>query len=307
MIRSFFETVGMWYFLIAAILIAVAAWLPRKRHIGILGGAAVAVVAMLPLFVPAPTVQQSAPSPEPPKEIVMAKRRFAELCKSAGVKIYRSVDDVDAVLLAKVRPVLSAKELADPMLPGAGLAGERQGDEYIATFLGVESRPSGNPPEWRGTVSLAPGIQLPRYHNVEAIDPADGQRYAYTASMREVEYFDTSRSQKMKTLKPALERTRASGPAPSYVVDFEDLVDPEDRKMWIAGSKIRVLDRTSGEILGEFTTYVMDIGMGATGRGTRDPWSHAASREYRCPVVKGSVDTVTRYFVDQVLKPKRGG
>jgi hypothetical protein len=88
-------------------------------------------------------------------------------------------------------------------------------------------------------------------------------------------------------------------------VDFEDMVDPSDRKMWIAGTVVRVIDRSSGEVLATYIKYVTDGGMG-TNDGTREPWVHAGHRELQCPMPRDSTDTQTRYFVDQVLKPKKG-
>jgi hypothetical protein len=74
------------------------------------------------------------------------KALWEEKCRTvAGEKIYRKVENVEGLVLLKVRPQASDREWSDPMWPGAAFALEARTDEYIVTFLGYEhsSSPTG--------------------------------------------------------------------------------------------------------------------------------------------------------------------
>ena len=229
-----------------------------------------------------------------------AGERFNELCLGAGYKIHRTVENVDSLLLLKVRPVLTFRDQADPMLPGAAMAGEAFGEAYIKSFLGGENHDMGYARGGRGSISEPAGANSPRYRYVDAIDEMDGRRYRYSFV-----YSKEKRNSSGVVVQRAgttLVRELATGSAPRYAVDYEDIVNSDDRLLWIAGSIVRVLDQQTGEVLGQYTSYLQDAGMGVTS-GVRAPWSHASRSAYQCPSVDGASNTLTRYFVDQVLRP----
>lgn len=305
MAQGYFELIGNAYLLLVVIVTVAALSLPQSGK-----GKAIALVIGLGL-VYMPYILARQQQAERKKVVAQekvhvsaAKQRFDELCKTAGEKIYRTVDDVDSLMLLKVRPKLEFQDYADPMLPGAAMAGESAGDSYIQTFLGVEL--NDHLPGHRGSIALEENSPLPRYHYVEAVDPTDGKRYRYFANMKRVEFIDSSNGKPNSSESMGVDRKLADGAPPQYAVDYEDIVNASDRKMWIAGTTIRVMDQKNGEVLGEYTTYAMDAGMGTT-NGTRAPWEYASSHgSMRCPHVKGSTGSHTRYFVDRVLKPKKG-
>src|SRR3989338_10587688 len=67
------------------------------------------------------------------------KALWEEKCRTvAGEKIYKTVPDVEGIVLLKVRPETSQRQWADPMWPGPAFALEARTDEYITTFLGYE-------------------------------------------------------------------------------------------------------------------------------------------------------------------------
>ena len=126
--------------------------------------------------------------PQDPRVLEMAKAGkayFEEKCRTvAGEKIYRTVPDVEGVLLMKVRPARSQTELEDPMWPGAAFAIESYEDSYIKSFLGYEhaaGRPDGRAgvitKEHRGYIDSdkRPGGR-PGYRFVDVMDAKDGQR-----------------------------------------------------------------------------------------------------------------------------------
>lgn len=134
----------------------------------------------------------------PPELAQKAKALFDEKCRTvAGEKIFRAVPDVEGIVLLKVRPERSDKELADLMWPGAAFALESAGDWYITTFLGYEQTavPVGQPVtrESRGyiTPDKRPNSR-PGYRYVDIIDATDGKRYRVTGSHKAVRKKDTS-------------------------------------------------------------------------------------------------------------------
>ncbi|MCP5268790.1 MAG: hypothetical protein H6943_07105 [Zoogloeaceae bacterium] len=245
-------------------------------------------------------------------KIKEAEAVYKEKCeKVAGIKIYKTVPDVEGVLLMKVRPARGDRELADPNWPGAAFGRERRGDGYIASFLGNEV-PTQGPidAQHRGQISNTDKNPhgLPGYRWVEVIDPKDGQRYRYTGSEK------PSGKKNPQAYKAELEKDPAydmniyrwsldkvpspSQTPPRYAVTFEDHVIPEERALWLASSTVKVLDLHTNDVLGEMTRYAMSY-IHAPRQSM--PWlNHSV-----CPTMNGPAATRTRHFVDQILIPKR--
>lgn len=231
---------------------------------------------------------------------------WKEKCRTvAGEKIYKTVADVEGLILLKVRPRAGAPEWADPNWPGAAFAKEARRDEYITTFLGYEyaTRTKGVPNEitktMRGYIETdrRPGLMdRPGYRYVDVIDPADGQRYRYTG--RWAEPWQHDKSYLKGYIKFYLDRARAPDPAPRYGVTFEDHVITEDRALGVASSTVRVIDLETDKVLGEMLRYAWSTPVGSA---NPSPWLTA----YRCPDHEVGVAEATRKFVDQVLIPRK--
>ncbi len=230
-------------------------------------------------------------------KIKEAKRVFDDRCKNvAGVKIYKTVPDVEGVLLLKVRPAVTDRELSDQMWPGAAFGGEYSGDSYLRSFLGYEH--PGTITKTRGYINTdqRPG-SLPGYRWVEVIDPEDGQRYRYSAHYDEP--WQTDKSYLKGYIRFNLDKTPSpSKTPPRYAVTFDDHVIPEERALWLASSTIKVLDLEKNEVLAEWTRYAMSY-IHRPGGGV--PWLNQSI----CPYVPGGAQTNTRQFADQVLMPKK--
>lgn len=233
-------------------------------------------------------------------KIKEAEAVYKEKCeKVAGIKIYKTVPEVEGVLLMKVRPNRTDRELADPMWPGAAFGEEARGNGYIESFLGSES-PAQGPvdAQHRGHIGTdkRPG-SLPGYRWVEVIDPKDGLRYRYSA--RYDEPWQTDKSYLKGYIRFNLDRTPSpSKTRPRYAVTFEDHVIPEERALWIASSTVKVLDLQTNEVLGEMTRYAMSY-IHAPRHSM--PWlNHSV-----CPTMNGPSGARTRHFVDQILIPKK--
>ena len=242
-----------------------------------------------------------------------ALAHFEMRCKSAGEKIHRTVENVEGLLLMKLRPDRINRsdqfELDDPY--GHDLGGEG----YIESFL------KGSYPQPSAPIPGAPPRQ--GYQYVEAFDPKDGKRYRYTPGLKEVgkrarEYVERERLKDPNFPEVITQFAAIKNPAPEaslrYGVTYDDISTIEDRKVWVAGSSLRVIDLQTKEVLAERIGYMIDLGQGSTGGG-RAPWLYAADNA--CPSfqrISGVVDPgggsaaqrmQTLDFVEKVLKPKQ--
>lgn len=235
-------------------------------------------------------------------KIKEAKALYEDRCKNvAGINIYKTVPDVEGVLLLKIRPERSDRELADPMWPGAAFGEEYSGDSYIRSFLGYEYRgvdKNGVMSSVRGYINTDKRPDgLPGYRWVEVPDPKDGQRYRYIA--RYDEPWQTDKNYLKGYIRFNLDKTPSpSKTPPRYAVTFEDHVIPEERTLWVASSTVKVLDLKTNEVLGEMTRYAMSY-IHAPRQSM--PWLNHSI----CPYSIGGSGTNTRQFVDQILIPKR--
>lgn len=262
--------------------------------------------------------QSTQQTPQNPDVVAMSKAGkayYEEKCKTvAGEKIYRTVADVEGVVLMKVRPPKNEAQLQDPMWPGAAFARENTGDEYIRTFLGYENAPD-NPdyspgvvtPERRGFIGpiKRPG-GLPGYRYVDVMDTKDGQQYRVKGVWRVTGKKDvTAHNVKVELAKNpnydlniysyVLDKTPITALAPRYGVTYEDHVIPAERAIGVASSTVKVIDLTTNEVLGEMIRYAYRP------RGLRlTEWLTSNS----CPSHAYGPEETTRKFVDQVLKPK---
>ena len=257
-------------------------------------------------------------------KIKEAEAYYKDKCeKVAGLKIYKTVPDVEGLLLMKIRPDRTDRELADPNWPGAAFGREARGNGYIDSFLASEHRvveKDGSLSRERGYINpsyppnynYVPGrrVDLPGYRWVEVPDPKDGQRYRYTGSMKAVRKQDTTAynvrlamskdpNYDLNVYEWSLDKTPSTSKTPPrYAVTFEDHVIPEERALWVASSTVKVLDLKTNEVLGEMTIYAMSY---IHSPHYSMPWLN----HFVCPVVPGTDGQDTRKFVDQILIPKK--
>jgi hypothetical protein len=263
------------------------------------------LIAILAAAVIASGCQSTMNTPENPQVVDMAKAGkayFEEKCRTvAGERIYRTVPDVNGVLLMKVRPQRSQTELEDPMWPGAAFSREYYADDFVETFLGYENaaiNPDGNrgviTKENRGSISPTkyPGGR-PGYRYVDVMDANDGQRIRVTQKSDEPWQYD--KTYLKGYIRYFLDKTPTTAPAPRYGVTYEDHVIPQERAMGVASSTVKVVDLHTQEVLGEMIRYAYRP------RGLRlTEWLTSN----RCPDHAVGVGSATRKFVDQVLIPK---
>lgn len=275
------------YLLMWAALVVLALWIPKTRKSKIVTALTVlALGSVLPAYL-ALSIKKRQEEAQPivdkqQAQLKAAMARFEERCKTAGGKIYRTVDRVEGVLLINVRPKAKPGDRSDPNWPDAGLPNEGQGDWYIRQFLFWEQHEDKR--TLRGYLNEHP-TQLPGYRFVD-VAQNDGT----------VKRYRLARPESAELVSEQLQEEPSR-----YSISFTNIVDPEGRRFWIAGTTVIVKDTVSNQVLGEHTWYSMDPGQGSTA-GFRAPWGFAKT----CPLL-GAYPSMapTRFFVDQVLKPKK--
>lgn len=223
---------------------------------------------------------------------------FAERCSTAGEKIDRTADNVEGILLMKLRP--NEINYGDQFRMDDPYGRDFGGDAYIRSFLKGFFEVNYRRPE-------IPRPNAPphvAYQYVEAIDPADGKRYRYTGRIDQPWLRDKRYGEWVREF--VLEKSPAPGPSPRYGVTYNDISTREEREHWIAGSSLKVIDLKTNEVMAERIGYMMDRGQGYTSGG-RAPWLLAADNA--CPPFAPRHGATaqplqTENFVEKVLKPK---
>ena len=212
-----------------------------------------------------------------------AKALFDERCKTAGEKIYRTVEGVEGVLIAKRRPERNQStdqfELNDPYGEDA------TGDAFAGTMLWGRDE--------QGHVLANVNVQFGyKYVVIKNVDSTFSQFVLSKAVTPEF----PERMQKVDLKKPL----------PRYAVSYEDISTTLDRQNWVAGSKLSIVDLTTNEVLGERIGWMFDRGLGDR-TGERSPWRFAAYNACpKFPLLHGQYPMQVgqaRNFTEKVLKP----
>ena len=276
-------------------LLAIGALALAITKIKPMAGKVISVAAIVALFgyLPITAALESKKAADARKA---AWAHFEMRCKSAGEKIYKTVDGVEGIMLLKVRPKRLNRsdqfELDDPY------GSDFRGDGYIESFLWGRNS--------KGIVSSKTTQGAFRF--VDVIDPEDGRWYRYTGHSDEV-WKNNSNDQRHVTEFKLERRQVINDSAPRYGVTYDDISTREDREIWVAGSSLKVIDLLTKEVIAERVGYMIDVGQGNTSGG-RSPWFYA--KNYACPsFTKNSsghvmLDAYTRKFVEKVLKPIKG-
>lgn len=234
------------------------------------------------------------------------QRLFAEGCKRSGEVIHRKVADVEGIMLLKLRPTNYSpykQDAIDPYGYDFDWGKTEKPPPYITTFL-IGKDEKGHYRE------VGPVVE-PGYRYVEAAEPEDGKRYRYTGSVKIVGRKDPNTPNHQVDLKRnpnfdlnnyayVVDRALAAGPTPQYGVTYDDISTIEERRHWIAGSSLKVIDLKTNEIIAERIGYMVDFAQGAT-PGGRQPWTFARwNKGWSCPdIARQSYGA--RRFVEKVL------
>ena len=199
-----------------------------------------------------------------------AKARFDQLCQNAGEKIYRTADNVDGILLLKVRGDDEKYQsnrynpLKDQMWEDAAVESESRRENYIKSFL-------------------------PSRSNVF---------YSYVDVLQK----DQSVTRYMAWSKNGswiVDKQTNPHPRARYAVTYENDISWENRKHWIAGTTIKIIDTQTNELMAEKTMYafVPELGYSKFEQNP-NPWG----RGMRCPM-ESEFKQRTVTFTVKVLIP----
>ena len=205
-----------------------------------------------------------------------AKARFDQLCQNAGEKIYRTADNVDGILLLKVRgddekyQDNSYNPLKDQMWEDAALESEAAGENYIERFLPVLSRVSCD--------------------YVDVLQK-NGSWVRYSTR------WENERWVRDKQPNP---NSRAR-----YAFTYENDISWENRKHWIAGTTIKIIDTKTNTLMAEKTMYVFVPELGYSKfEQNPNPWG----RGDRCPeenqYQQQTVSFVRKVLLSPAFKPE---
>ena len=201
-----------------------------------------------------------------------AEAVFNEQCKTAGEKIYRTVGNVEGIMLLKVVPEDSYKDSDgyDPMWKYAALDQGASGKYFIESFL-------------------KNGDKKYYYRYVDVLESINNKEVVTRYSGR----------------KNHLQNEGIVKNPARYAVTYEVNVDPALRKHWVAGASIQIIDRERKEVIAEKTWFAFEKGLGGTG-GARTPWLFAvACYSPDSPRVRlGIENNMSEYFVPKILTPK---
>ena len=223
-----------------------------------------------------------------------AKAIFDERCKTAGEKIYHTVEDVEGITLLNVPQEYTDALGHDPMWEGAALPYSNDGDDYIRSFLNWEIYQK-NERIKRG-LHPNPGMMRPGsydavYPGYQYVDVRQNDntylRYRYPA--------DEDREDYRKMITEQVNEHPAR-----YAVEFKPIIDPADRQYWVAGLTINVYDTKENILMASKTWYSMEPGQGD--RNQRVPWAFADI----CPKFELDQRDLIVLFVRQAVKPKQG-
>ena len=239
------------------------------------------------------------------KEYLESKAIFEERCKSAGEKIYQTVENVEGITLLTVPKESPQGARNDPMWEGAVFSLGEAEEEYVKEFLYWEIRYDNNSMIDLKTVDPRPSARETQIRlwghptNMSEHEKAyRGYRYAdiQQKDKRFLRYRfpdDKDRKDIDTLLVQAIERPSR------YALEYKPIVDPADRKHWIAGLTVNIYDLQTNTLMATKTWYALNPSQGHA----YQTWEW--SRLENCPAGEADI-TYIRFFVNRVIQPKQG-
>jgi hypothetical protein len=220
--------------------------------------------------------------------------RFQTLCKEkAGDRIVRTVEGVEGFFLMRPRKLTKDhKEYLDQFWMGdpyghSDLEAKHPGE----AFLGDRS---GDTADSKVKITPIVGFEFIELPNPDRETKGDAPKYLRIVAVRRTTDKDGRRSIEFENTLTDTLRSR-------YGVNWEDISTPEDRKIWIAGGRMRVVDLKTQEVIAERTGYVIDPEQGQRFGGGI---SWLIAQRTACPSFENEFDR-TKEFVSKVLKSSR--
>ena len=247
----------------------------NRLWVGLLIAIAVPYSCISPLVHELKRDQQKAAEKEAEwrKRYEPAKARFDQLCQNAGEKIYRTADNVDGILLLKVRGDDEKYQSnrynprKDQMWEDAAVESEFDREAYIEEFL------------------LPYTSSFPRYIYADVLQK-NGLVIRYSRQKEDQNW--------------VMDQQPTPHPRARYAVTYENDISWENRKHWIAGTTIKIIDTQTNELMAEKTMYafVPELGYSKFEQNP-NPWG----RGMRCPSGESEFEQRTVTFAIKVLIP----
>ena len=204
---------------------------------------------------------------------------FKKLCaEKSGEKIYKTFTGVKSVLVVKPLPPATEKDLYDQFW---------YGDPYS------DSTP------WKKRATHSAGKLV--YPDAPVSMGKRGKGFQFVES-----YLAAAAGKEKQLVKIYYEagvrdyRTESiAEPVSRFGLTWEDISTPDDRKYWVAASRLRAIDLTNNSVVAERIGYFIEAGFGSTA-GQRRPWLASKGPNSTCPY---SHDWSDRWFVLKVFSP----
>jgi hypothetical protein len=212
---------------------------------------------------------------------------FKNKCDTeAGEKIYKTFTGVKSVLIVKPLPPATEKDLFDQFW---------YGDPYSDVIPGSNRGPSA--------ARRLSGDRSGPYSFGKEYTYADMgfdfiEQRASKGETQEHERVYPKREYPFSTVTPTPK------PVSRFGISWEDISTPGDRKYWVAGSRLKILDLTDNSVIAERVGFLIEPRFGSTD-GHRTPWQTARMGRNSCPQLV-SIDVDDRLFVLKVLNTNEG-
>ena len=240
------------------------------------------------------------------KEYLASKAIFEERCKSAGEKIYQTVENVEGITLLTVPKESPQGARNDPMWEGAVFSWGEAEEEYVKKFLYWEIIYDDNPMRILQSVDPRPSARETQIrlwgHPTNMTEYQKAYRgYRYIDVKQKDKRFlryrfpdDKDRKDIDTLLVQPIERPSR------YALEYKPIVDPEDRKHWVAGLTVNIYDLQTNTLMATKTWYALNLIQGHGRAYQTDEWSKVEA----CPNEKG-IEYIRR-FANRIIQPKQG-
>jgi len=244
------------YWVLAIGALAVAMYQGKDRRRKIIG--AMIVIALFG-FLPGKALLERHQSDAYAKEAwAYFKKKCAE---EAGEKIYKTFKGVKSVVVIKPLPPATEKDLFDQFWYGDPYSNatpwNERGVQAAKNLVSYSRKPDG---------SIQKGLEF-----VEIKD------HSVDRYLR----FSRPRSYNEEPGKEFI-----ASPVSRLALSWDDISTPEDRRYWVAGSRLRIVDLTNGSVVAERIGYLIESGFGST-EGGRRPWLTSRGPFTSCPALIG--------------------
>lgn len=277
-VGSVLRGIGILYWLLAIGAVALAIWKGKDRRYKTLWALlAVGVFGILPVKKMIDQAQRDSFARQ-------AWAYFKKKCDTeAGEKIYKTYTGVKSVLVIKPLPPASDKDLSDQFW---------YGDPY-----------SNASPHDKRAESAASKLASPN-------DPIAFNQIGHGFSF--VESVLPSKNREGETIVKYFYRKGArqhaqepvGQPVSRFAISWEDISTPEDRRFWVAGSRLKIIDLVDSSIVAERIGYLIEAGFGSRA-GARVPWLAGRAANTTCPPLRNGTFE-DRWFILKVLSPVQG-